>query len=218
MFVGLQSFRLSSFRAKYAWSSTAITTRHGRCCSRVHGWESFILKWNHSHLFLLLMESSPSSRNVMPSVTSSSWWKWDTHSRVNLMWSLCLLARGTWVNVCHLPAEALMQSSFYFVVITLFCVCRWITPSTCSADLDDVLRFGSHPWWGDCFAPTWHLCCWDSGKPSRGEGMVWAHKGHPPQLYSYWIQTSNWSLEAIFIQCSVLGVHHKCLVFFLHLQ
>lgn len=69
-------------------------------------------KLSHSHPFLLLMEWSPSSRNVTPSVTSSSWWNRSTQSRVNLMWSLCLLARGTWVNSCHLPAEAPMQSVF----------------------------------------------------------------------------------------------------------
>lgn len=100
---------------------------------------------------------------------------------------------GTWNMGKLLPPASRGTDAvrFYFIFKTLFGVCRWITPSTCSADLDDVLWFGPHPWWGNRFAPTWHLCCWDSGKSSRGEGMVWTRKGHPPQLYSYWIQTSN---------------------------
>lgn len=107
---------------------------------------------------------------------------------------------GTWNMGKLLPPtrRGADATSFDFAVIPLFCVCRGIPPSTCSADLDDVLRFGSHPWRGNRFAPTWHLCCWDSGKPSRGEGMGWAHKGHPPQLYSYWIQTSNSTFRSCF--------------------
>lgn len=162
MFVGLQSFRLSSSRAKYAWSSTAITTRHGRWCSRVHGWESFILKGNHSYLFLPLMETCPSSRNVMPSATFSSWWKWDTHSIMNLMWSLCLLARGTWVNICHLPTEALMRSVLILSLLLCF-----------------VFAGGSPP---PRALQTWMTCCGLGHTPDEATALL------PHDIYAFGTQ------------------------------
>lgn len=53
-----------------------------------------------------------SFRNVMPSASSSSWWRPDTLRWVNRTWSPSLSAHGIWVNSllsCQTAADSLMS-------------------------------------------------------------------------------------------------------------
>lgn len=87
---------------------------------------------------------------------------------------------------------------------------RWLPSSSQPADVGDLLRSGTHPWWVDRLAPSWHLRSGHSGKPSGGERVDRAYQSNPSQLHSHWLQTG--SLLFFQSQLIILSKGHELVI------